>query len=156
VPEAGAREPDEAGQGEVARLLVLPGDQPRNYNYLPEELDLLIRSAGEQWDRTGRQDPHDVLSALEREALDLAAAAYRAELDRYPAEKLDLLIRSAGELWDSTDGEGPHHCPSCRQPLPTAGRKALDRAAALFRYELNRDMGYEDDLEPTALPGDPI
>lgn len=137
-----------AGQEEAAHLLVMPGDQPRNYNYLPEDLDLLIRSAGELWDSTSGEDPHDVLSALQRETLDLAAAASRAELDRYPAEKLDLLIRSAGELWDSTSGASPHHCPRCGQVLPTPGRRALDRAAAVFQYELSREMGYEDDLEP--------
>lgn len=49
--------------------------------YPPDMLDLLIRSAGELWNSTGGQDPHDVLSAREREALDLAAAVYRAALN---------------------------------------------------------------------------
>ena len=128
-------------RGEVARLLVLPDDQPRRYIFLPVELDLLIRSAGELWDSTGGQDPHDVLSGLHREALDLAAAAWRGELDRYPKEKLDLLIRSAGELWDSIGEQDLHRGPCSRLALPAPGRKALDHAAALFRYELRIDMG---------------
>jgi len=45
-------------------------------------LDRLIRSAGELWHSTGGHDPHDVLSAVQREALDLAAAVYRAALNR--------------------------------------------------------------------------
>jgi len=45
-------------------------------------LDRLIRSAGELWDSTGGQDPYDVLSAAQREALDFAAAVYRAAMNR--------------------------------------------------------------------------
>lgn len=35
-------------------------------------------AAGELWDSTGGHDPHDVLSAPQRDALDLAAAVHRA------------------------------------------------------------------------------
>jgi hypothetical protein len=50
--------------------------------FTPDMLDRLIRSAGELWHSTSGEDPHDVLSAAQREALDLAAAMYRAELNR--------------------------------------------------------------------------
>jgi hypothetical protein len=50
--------------------------------FTPDMLDRLVRSAGELWDSTGGQDPYDVLSAAQREALDLAAAVYRAALNR--------------------------------------------------------------------------
>jgi hypothetical protein len=52
------------------------------HGYPPEDLGLLVRSAGELWASTGGQDPHDVLSVRQREALDLAAALHRAELSR--------------------------------------------------------------------------
>jgi hypothetical protein len=51
-------------------------------HFTPAMLDRLIRSAGELWDSTGGQDPYDVLSAAQREALDFAAAVYRAALNR--------------------------------------------------------------------------
>ncbi len=50
--------------------------------FTPDMLDRLIRSAGELWNSTGGHDPHDVLSAAQREALALAAAVYRAALNR--------------------------------------------------------------------------
>jgi hypothetical protein len=45
-------------------------------------LDRLIRTAGELWDSTGGEDPYDVLSAVQREVLDFAAAVYRAAMNR--------------------------------------------------------------------------
>lgn len=50
--------------------------------FTPAMLDRLIRSAGELWDSTGGHDPYDVLSAAQREALDLAAAVYRTAMNR--------------------------------------------------------------------------
>jgi hypothetical protein len=47
----------------------------------PAVLDRLILSAGELWHSTSGHDPYDVLSAAQREALDLAAAVYRGYLD---------------------------------------------------------------------------
>jgi len=41
-------------------------------------MDRLAAAAGELWNSTGGHDPHDVLSAAQREALDMAAAMYRA------------------------------------------------------------------------------
>jgi hypothetical protein len=70
-----------AGTDPAAGLL---GDYPA------ETLDLLVRSAGELWDSTGGEDPHDVLSAPQREALDLAAVLHRAELDREMGSGHDL------------------------------------------------------------------
>jgi hypothetical protein len=115
------------------------GNGGRAGAYPPEKLDLLVRSAGVLWDSTGGDDPHDVLSARQREALDLAAAAWRAELNRFPPEKLDLLVRSAGELWNSTGGDGLRHVLFAPQ------REALDLAAALHRAELDREMGTGDE-----------
>jgi hypothetical protein len=117
-----------------------PDDQPGDYP--PQKLGPLIRSAAKLWDSTSGQDPHDVLSAPQREALDLAAAVNRADLNRYPMTKVDLLIRSAGELWDSTSGQDPHHV------LPAPERESLDLAAALYRAQLSREMGDSDDLAP--------
>ena len=110
-----------------------PDDYPR------EKLGLLACSAGELWDSTGGQDPYDVLSALQREALDLAAAVHRAELDRYPPQKAGLLVRSAGELWDSTGGQDRYRVLAALQ------REALDLAADLYRAELSRNMGDGED-----------
>jgi hypothetical protein len=44
-----------------------------------ERLEVLARAAGELWDSTGGADPYDVLSAAQREVLDLAAALHRGE-----------------------------------------------------------------------------
>lgn len=41
-----------------------------------EDLHALVRTAGELWDSTGRDDPCDVLSARQRKLLDRAAASY--------------------------------------------------------------------------------
>ncbi len=81
VPEAGraaavARHGGPPG-GALARLL--PGWPGGVY---PEMLEVLVLAAGELWDSTGGDDPYDVLSARQRGALDLAAAVYRARLDR--------------------------------------------------------------------------
>lgn len=110
-----------------------PDDYPR------EKLGQLAGSAGKLWDSTGGQDPHDVLSALQREALDLAAAVHRATLGRYPPERTVLLARSAGELWDSTGGQDRYRV------LAPPEREALDLAAALYRAELRRNMGDGED-----------
>jgi len=110
-------------------------------SYPPAKLGLLIRAAGKLWNSTGGLDPNDVLSGVQREALGLAAALYRAGPGRYPAEKLDLLIRSAGELWND-GGQDTYHVLTA----PESG--SLDLAAALYRAELSLQMGSIHDPEP--------
>ena len=131
--------------------------------FAPDMLDRLIRSAGELWNSTSGQDPHDVLSAAQREALDLAAAVYRGCLD--------------GEMGSA--GAGPV-CPTCgtgewdwyhndrarcvnghEWDQPAGGNLAADHAAGcraahaggilLTRGQLREWAGLGRDLTPDEL-----
>jgi hypothetical protein len=69
--------------GEVlARMLAAP---PWTYSpgeFTQDMLGTLITAAGQLWHSTRGHDPYGVLSALQRKALDLAAAPYRSRPDR--------------------------------------------------------------------------
>jgi hypothetical protein len=56
----------------------------------PHMLDRLIGAAGDLWHSTGGHDPHDVLSAPQREVLDQAAAVHQAALNREMGAGRDL------------------------------------------------------------------
>jgi hypothetical protein len=45
-------------------------------HFPPEMADTLVSAAGELWASTNGDDPYDVLSAIQRAALDRAATAY--------------------------------------------------------------------------------
>jgi len=83
---AATRRDSAAGEALERLLSAWPAEE-----FTPETLQRLVRSAGELWDSTSGHDPHDVLSAPQREALDLAAAVYRDRLNREMGEPgLDL------------------------------------------------------------------
>jgi hypothetical protein len=86
-PEAVQRD-GTAGKALERLLSAWPAEE-----FPPDMLQRLVRSAPRLscGDSTGGHDPHDVLSAPQREALDLAAGVYRARLNRETGEPgLDL------------------------------------------------------------------
>lgn len=95
----------------------------------------LVSDAGELWNSTWRTPP--ALSAVEQEALDLAARVYQgeiaAEMDEdgevpdFPVAMLEVVVRAAGLLWQATGGHDPYDVLSGIQ------RERLNLAAAIYR-----------------------